>query len=264
MSEGAGGEGDGGSGERMARELADAVGQSRERTAADASDPGVPVAGTAVLVRDGAFGPEILMIERPDRGSFAGAWVFPGGKLEPADAEQGATEEDDARRAAARETREETGLEVAEHDLATLSCWDPPPGIRVRIRTWFFLARAPEGEPELSPDEAVAATWATAGDILARHGRGELTLYPPTWVTLHGLLGAHDVDALLGRLSARAAGLAEAERFETVVRQTPAGPLFLWQGDAAYAEAAQDAASGARHRLETGTLPWRYERADGG
>ena len=28
------------------------------------------------------------MIERPDRGSFAGAWVFPGGKLEPDDGDR--------------------------------------------------------------------------------------------------------------------------------------------------------------------------------
>jgi 8-oxo-dGTP pyrophosphatase MutT (NUDIX family) len=245
---------------RLQRELAEVVAQTRERTAVDGVDPDVPVAGTAVLVRDGVSGPEILMIERPDRGSFAGAWVFPGGKLEPADSVTGATEEDDARRAAVRETREETGLDLAGAELHTLSCWDPPPGIRVRIRTWFSLARAPEGEPVLSPDEAVAATWATPADLLARHGRGELTLYPPTWVTLHGLTGAADVDGLIELVAARAAALGGVERFETVVRQTPSGPVFLWQDDGAYADAAEDTASAARHRLDTGVLPWRYER----
>ena len=67
------------------RALADAVGESRPRVPGDGADPGIPVAATVIVLREGATGPEVLMIERPDRGSFAGAWVFPGGKVEPAD-----------------------------------------------------------------------------------------------------------------------------------------------------------------------------------
>jgi len=67
------------------RALADAVLESRPRRPEDGIDPDVPVGATVVIVRDRAGGPEVLMIERPDRGSFAGAWVFPGGKLEPDD-----------------------------------------------------------------------------------------------------------------------------------------------------------------------------------
>src|SRR6478735_3825846 len=136
------------SADRAVRALADAVGDSRPRLPGDGTDPDIPVAATVVIVRDGPTGPEVLMIERPDRGSFAGAWVFPGGKLEPGDegpiGDATAPEEADATRAAVRETREETGLEVAASDLVTLSVWDPPPGIPLRIRTWFFLVPAPE------------------------------------------------------------------------------------------------------------------------
>ena len=43
----------------------------------------LPVAGTAVLLRPTPEGFAVLLMRRPDRGSFAGAWVFPGGKVEP-------------------------------------------------------------------------------------------------------------------------------------------------------------------------------------
>src|SRR3954451_21870156 len=126
--------------EQVLRALSDAVGEGQPHVASDLSDPSIPVAATVILLRQGGEGLEVLLIERPDRGSFAGAWVFPGGKLDPGDAgeigDATAPEEADARRAAVRETREETGLEVAGSDLVTLSCWDPPPGMPLRIRTW--------------------------------------------------------------------------------------------------------------------------------
>ena len=92
--------------DRATSALAGALDGARARVPGDGVDPGVPVAATVVLVRDGADGPEVLLIERPDRGPFAGAWVFPGGKLEDDD-RRGADEpeEDVARRAGVRETR---------------------------------------------------------------------------------------------------------------------------------------------------------------
>lgn len=82
------------------------------------------VGGTAVLLREGADGLETLLIRRPDRGSFAGAWVFPGGVVEEADVVPGETEQHIGARAAARECEEEVGLRPA--DLHVLSCWVPP------------------------------------------------------------------------------------------------------------------------------------------
>jgi 8-oxo-dGTP pyrophosphatase MutT (NUDIX family) len=255
--------------DRAMRAVADSIGQARERTPDGGADPGIPVAATVVLLRDAPAGPEVLLLERPDRGSFAGAWVFPGGKLEDADAADGEDadaadgedadaadgEESSARRAAVRETAEETGLVLDPADLVTLSCWDPPPGIALRIRTWFFVAAAPDGVLRLQPAEAVAAEWARPADLLARHGRGELTLYPPTWVTLHGLMAHPDAASAFG-----ASRLAGVERFETVARRGAEGPILLWRGDAEYDADAAAAASGSRHRLEIGALPWRYTR----
>ncbi|MFD4959458.1 NUDIX domain-containing protein [Microbacterium sp. NPDC058389] len=238
--------------DRALRAVADSVTDSRARMPEDATDPSIPVAATVVLLREGGSGLEVLMIERPDRGSFAGAWVFPGGKLEDDDrAGADEVEEDVARRAGVRETREETGLVIDPGAFETLSVWDPPPGLALRIRTWFFLAPAPGGELALSADEAVGAEWARPADLLERHGRGELTLYPPTWVTLHAL-AAHP-DAASARAAARLAGV---QRFETVARRGAEGPLLLWAGDEDWDPDA--AASGSRHRLEIGALPWRY------
>ncbi|WP_439591466.1 NUDIX hydrolase [Microbacterium sp.] len=242
--------------DRALRALGDAVGESRPRVATDGADPDIPVAATVVLLRDAAEGPEVLLIERPDRGSFAGAWVFPGGKLDPADHDATDTQEwDAARRAAVRETAEETGLVIEVADLVTLSVWDPPPGIPLRIRTWFFLCAAPDGDLVLSAAEAVSARWERPSEILDRHARGELTLYPPTWVTLHGLAR--------GRTSAEVMDAAEragVERFDSVARRGPTGPMLLWQGDGQYAVA--DAEASARHRLEVGVLPWVYSRGE--
>lgn len=244
--------------DRALKALSDSIGGARTRRPEDATDPAIPVAATVVLLRDGGQGLEVLMIERPDRGSFAGAWVFPGGKLE--DADRRAAEESEeaiARRAGVRETHEETGLVLHPDALVTLSCWDPPPGLALRIRTWFFLAPASSGALTLSADEAVAAEWVRPADALARHGRGEFTLYPPTWVTLHGLTRHADSHSVIG--SARLGGV---QLFETVANRGGDGPVLLWQGDDEWDPDAAAAASGSRHRLEIGALPWRYQRTD--
>lgn len=193
----------------------------------------LPVAGTAVLLRPVTGGIEVLLMRRPDRGSFAGAWVFPGGKVETGDRLDGDGEQDGARHAAVRETREEVGLVIA--DPVALSLWHPPAQAPVRIRTWFFLARAPEAALDLSADEVVDAVWTSPEEALSRHAAGEWTLVPPTWMTLHGLCGMQTVDEALA-----AAGTARA--FTTRVIETPAGTVFEWDG----------------MRLETGSLPWNF------
>jgi 8-oxo-dGTP pyrophosphatase MutT (NUDIX family) len=231
-------------------ELADAIG--RPRVAADATDASIPVAGTVIVVRSGVDGPEVLMMERPDRGSFAGAWVFPGGKVEAADA--GTTELEVARSAGIRETWEETGVVLDADAVVTLSRWDPPVGVPKRIRTWFFVAPAPADDTLLlSDDEAVRAAWVRPADMLARHGRGELTLYPPTWVTLLGLADAPDAAALL-------LVTAEPTLFDSAARSDDRGPYLLWAGDEEYGAGEDAPASGARHRLRIDSLPWVYER----
>lgn len=83
----------------------------------------VPIpAATLIILRDGASAdapPDLLMVERAGTMAFAGgAWVFPGGRVDPGDHELarrlGATDPDEAaaRIAAIRETLEEGGLAI--------------------------------------------------------------------------------------------------------------------------------------------------------
>ncbi|MBO9626922.1 MAG: NUDIX domain-containing protein [Microbacterium sp.] len=189
----------------------------------------LPVAGTVVLLRPAPDGLEVLLMRRPDRGSFAGAWVFPGGKVEEGDRVPGADEVDDARRAAIRETAEEVGLVV--DDLVVLSQWEPPEEITTRIRTWFFVASAPDQEPRPSAEEVAELRWVSPAQALAAHAAGEWTLFPPTWVTLDGLTRHADIEAVLA-----AAGEARAFRTRIV------GTAFHWEAGV----------------LETAELPWTF------
>ena len=156
--------------------------------AANATSPSIDGAGwaaTVVLLRDGERGVEVLLAERPSgRGSFAGAWVFPGGVVEPADvAGDEISGIEAARRAAVRETREEVGLEVETDELVPIAVWTPPQGSPKPLTTTFFAVRMPDGDLALAPDEVVAAEWVRPGDALERHAAGTMLLWPPTWVT---------------------------------------------------------------------------------
>lgn len=210
----------------------------------------LPLAGTAVVLRDGARGLETLMLRRPATGSFADAWVFPGGKVEDGDRVDGDAEREIAGRAAVRETQEESGIRVSA--VAPLSLWTPPAQAAVGFRTWFFIARDLGDEVRINPGEIVDAVWCAPAQTLERHGAGELVLFPPTWVTLYGLHAYDTVDAVY-------AALGEPGRFATRIAGEPEGSRFLWVGDEEYPDAP--GAPAARHRLSTDALPWRYERS---
>lgn len=199
-------------------------------------DDSLPVAGTVVLLRDASDGFEVLLIRRPERGSFAGAWVFPGGKVEPQDRRVGASEMQDARRAGIRETQEEVGLTV--DGLVPLSEWRPPAEAPTRIRTWFFLAEAPDQHPVPSAHEVAEYTWVRPDEALARHAAGDWLLFPPTWLTLHQLSAFVDVQAALTSADG-------AQVFQTRVLDTAAGRAFAWEQGV----------------LDSGALPWRFDPA---
>jgi 8-oxo-dGTP pyrophosphatase MutT (NUDIX family) len=66
-----------------------------------------PRAAVALILREGAAGPELLFIRRAEheKDPWSGHMGFPGGRSEPHDADSAAT--------AVRETLEETGLDLA-------------------------------------------------------------------------------------------------------------------------------------------------------
>ena len=222
-------------------------------------------AATVVLLRDGERGVEVLLAERPrDRGSFAGAWVFPGGAVDDADALGGSVDtEDAARRAAVRETLEEIGLQLDRYDLVPFSHWTPPKNSPKQLRTTFFAVRVPDGEIRPAPNEVMAVEWLRPVDALDRHAAGSMTLWPPTWVTLHGLQNAASVDEAL-------AELRSGDVKPYVAKVSEDGKTILWQEDDEYeaerhlkedhpavADEGPDA-EGTQHRLVMDRLPWIY------
>lgn len=246
------------------------------------------LAATVVLLRDfvppnrsdASPGVEVLLLERPhDRGSFAGAWVFPGGAVDIADAVVAgaigqvnaggfdapllnltlAHEEAAARHAAIRETAEETGLRVDEAALVPLSRWHPPHESPKRLRTWFYVAAHPGGQIALEPAESVSSRWIAPDAALAAHAAGELRLMPPTWVTLWQLQQAASVAEVMQGARGRA-------RAEFATHMVLGGAMTLWHPDVAYGEMGGSAepelldAPGPRHRLDMRRLPWQYLR----
>ncbi|WP_308799054.1 NUDIX hydrolase [Agromyces silvae] len=211
-------------------------------------------AATVVMLRDGERGVEVLLAQRPESSrSFAGAWVFPGGVVETDDLVDGASGELTARRTAVRETREEIGLVVDPEELVPFSRWTPPTGSPKTLITTFFAVRVPDGDLRPEPDEVADLAWMRPSDALARHARGGMTLWPPTWVTLHGLDAAVSVEAVL---AAFRTGVVRAY----VSRFSDDRRTVVWQEDGEYApaDAVMDAATAARHRLVMERLPWVY------
>jgi 8-oxo-dGTP pyrophosphatase MutT (NUDIX family) len=217
-------------------------------------------AATVLLLRDGEPGLEVLMLHRTSKVAFGGMWVFPGGRVDPADFDEAdeasdadAVELAAARRAAVREAAEETGLIVSREDLVVHSHWMPPAHVGRRFSTWFFLAPAPAGVVVVDGGEIRDHRWLPPADAIVRRDAAEIELAPPTWVTLHNLAQHPDVASALA-----AARDAAPVRFATRMVPTDDGMVGLWHGDAGYEDGDVDR-PGARHRLTMLSTGWRYE-----
>lgn len=216
-------------------------------------------AATVVLLRDSDAGPEVLLLERPTAGSFGGAWVFPGGRVDPEDRRDTPSEAEAARLAGVRETAEETGLTLLPDALVPLSCWIPPENIPRRYQTWFFAAAAPAGTIRLNPGELLNYLWLTPENALERHRNGLMQLVTPTWVTLYTLCGGpNGAGAALAQI---ADTVPETFRTRRLDGYEPA-TVFAWEGDAEYdgAVSGGPALSLSRHRLVMDGTHWHYER----
>lgn len=225
------------------------------------SPPPEPLpSATVALIRDGSAELEILLLERrprPGASPKKSPLVFPGGKVETADS--GPDRDDElarARRAAVRETREEAGLQLSADELLPISRWITPAISPKRFDTWFFLASV-ESHHDVVVDgsEIGAHCWMAPVRALELQRTGELSLAPPTFVTVHWL-------AEYARCESAFRALAEAPFLTFRPRITTAGegPCILYPGDAGYAT-GDPHAPGPRHRLWMAARPWRYERA---
>ncbi|MEM0954292.1 MAG: NUDIX hydrolase [Pseudomonadota bacterium] len=199
---------------------------------------------TVVIVRPVASGLEVLLVQRSQQlKHMAGMWVFPGGRVEPVDEAEANSEYEAALRAAIRETQEETSLQVSPERLFQISHWTTPAGAKKRYATWFFVAMV-DDDQEVTVDggEIAKHRWVAPAQALAEQRRGELTLLPPTYITLLELDAHGDCDTLLehGRTW-------DPIIYAPRVTQLDDALHFLYEGDAGFAH-SDPAAVGLRHR----------------
>ncbi len=219
-------------------------------------------AATVVVVRDGlgALGTpalETLMLRRNDRGVFGGMWVFPGGRVDEGDVDPAAPDDDLAagRRAAAREAMEEAGLVLDPSSFLPLSHWTPPAAaVKRSYTTWFFVAAGSDADVEIDGAEIHEHAWLPPAEVLRRRDAGEVTMAPPTFVTLTWLARHSTVADLLAEIQG-----TTPERFHTQIGHDGDTLIAVWHGDEAHE--ARPGPTGARHRLVMADDGWRYVRS---
>lgn len=165
---------------------------------------------------------EIFMVKRHGASGFmAGAYVFPGGKVDAAEdisavgampplsktpGRERAPEQEKAIWAAAiREVFEEAGVKIARaEDLIPWSHWITPSQEPKRFDTHFFLTRMPADQTAaFDAHETTEGAWMSPKDAMARHERGELFLPPPTMFTLMELAPFAGVEEVLAAARGR-------------------------------------------------------------
>ena len=189
----------------------------------DGDPPEPKPAATVVLLREGDQGPEAFLLKRKLTASFMpGAYVFPGGMVDPEDAGLGL---DPFLVAAARECFEEAGILLARapngeaptgrkdwqhhrHEIMATpslfrsflkdrhlslasdavrpwSWWLTPEVEKRRFDTRFFVASAPprqEGIPD--GEETTHACWMPVAEAMERYQSGSIKMAPPTVATM--------------------------------------------------------------------------------
>ena len=108
------------------------------------ANPGV---GVAAVVRDGAG--RVLLVQRGPGQHGAGAWCFPCGFVEWGE---------DVRAAAAREAREEAGLEMTVGEVLQVASnfHDPE---KPTVGVWFAARLVDRHATPVAGDDAVAVGW---------------------------------------------------------------------------------------------------------
>ena len=189
-------------------------------------------AATVVLLRDRAQGGfEVLLLRRNSQLAFhGGAWVFPGGRIDPVDAGAGG-DAGAARRAAAREAREEAGVAVDPDALVQISHWTTPEGLPKRFDTHFFLIAAPmEQLGAHDGSESVEGLWITPRQALSEAEARTKTLVFATALNLKKLTAYRNV--------AEAVAATRASTVVTVmpkvVARSPTGRTLRIPAEAGY------------------------------
>jgi 8-oxo-dGTP pyrophosphatase MutT (NUDIX family) len=148
-------------------------------------------AATVIVLRGGAQTLEVLLVKRnPEQRFMGGAWVFPGGAVDP---------DEDHRVAGVREVEEEAGVVIPQPEsLVEFSRWITPREVKIRFDTRFYLAPAPDGaEPRPEGGETVDLGWFTPVGALEAYQREEILLVFPTIKTLEQLAPFESATAII-------------------------------------------------------------------
>lgn len=240
----------------------------------DPRDVHVAPAATVMLVEDR---PDlsVLMVRRTERAVFGSrAWVFPGGRVDPADVESGVVGSsrlpDGFHAAAVRELLEEAGLvfaksgddwvssladedrsavaagrpiarllaerdwQVPVDDLHYVAHWITPVGPPRRFDTRFFLAAPPPGDAVHDGSELVEAAWVTPGEAIGRFEAGEWEIMSPTLRMLRTLSRFGSAVEAIERAAERRPWV----RARVVFAES--GYDVLLPGDSGYADGVED------------------------
>ena len=232
--------------------------EDRRANADKFADVVVAPAATVVLLRDSDGGLEVMLARRSSKLAFhGGAWVFPGGRIDPGDYGE---DSDDligaARRAAAREAKEEAGVDVEPDTLVHLSNWTTPELAPKRFATWFFAGEIVGGEEMADGSETDVIQWFRPADALAARASGEIELAPPQYVTL---LDLQEHDTVAAAISAIAAAepIDYLPRFHFV---DDGSAMCIYAEDVAYDDVGLLDTPGNRHRLYLRAESWEYVR----
>ena len=224
--------------------------------------PSAVPAATVIVLRDADSrqkGIEVLLLRRNAKTAFhGGAWVFPGGHIDPEDHNPAAPDDmlAAARQAAVREAREEAGLSLSAETLLYFSHWTTPLIRPKRFSTWFFVAQVGRDAVRVDGAEISAHTWMRPHEALEARQAGELELPPPTFVSLTKLSAFETVKDAFGYVRGR-----EPDTFFPKLEKVEGGYCSLYRGDAGYESAHVDE-PGRRHRLWMLQSGWRYELAE--
>jgi len=198
-------------------------------------------AATVVLLRPGPDGLEVLLTRRPPSMAFApDMFVFPGGRVDDADAEPALLAHGDPRAAPAevaaiRELFEEAGvllavggsaaeraaarvalvrgettfaalaesldLHLATASLMPLSRWVTPPSMARRFDARFYAAAFPaDAAVTYQGEEVVDDVWLRPAEALEAMAEGRLAMWLPTSSTLQQLEHVRSIEGIRERL----------------------------------------------------------------
>lgn len=230
----------------------------KEPEAQASSSPIIQPAATIMLLRmHRELGIQSLLLKRNEELKFApGYWVFPGGKIELEEIEQTKNIYDAALRAATRETKEETGIDVEISDLRHYVHWTTPKGGNRRFGTWFFYAWTDMETVRIDNSEIVDYKWMTPNAAFQALKKKEIRCLPPTYISLLRISTLDSKAAVDKEMAAGTPTIVPQTKFKDGIFYS------FYEGDAAFGNLDHEL-EGSRHRivgdLKNGIYDFQYD-----